>query len=213
VTHIDERRLETDLGYRFEYLAGFMGFAAEDIAAIHAAAPALAPLVPSLVDAVYDKLQGYDATWRHFVPRQFGYEGSVPESLDELTQEHEQIQYRKQHLGRYLASLVTREHDGKMVAYLDMVGKMHTPKAGSRDLDVPLVQMNALMGFVSDALTATILGLGLNREREVRTVRAFNKLLWLQNDLINRHYQGLEMRVAVPADPALWNGGRSPIRV
>ena len=113
----------------------------------------------------------------------------MPSSLEELTQEHEQIQFRKQHLGRYLQALVTRKYDGKMVEYLDMVGKMHTPKAGSRDLDVPLVQMNALMGFVSDALTATILNLGLDREREVRTIRAFNKLLWLQNDLINRHYQ------------------------
>jgi len=190
VTHIDERRLETDLGYRFEYLAGFMGFAAEDIAAIHAAAPALAPLVPALVDAVYDKLQGYDATWRHFLPRQHGYDGPVPGRLEELTKEHEQIEFRKQHLGRYLVSLVTRAYDAKMVAYLDMVGKMHTPRAGSSDLDVPLVQMNALMGFVSDALTATVLGLGLDREQEVRTVRAFNKLLWLQNDLINRHYEG-----------------------
>jgi hypothetical protein len=70
-----------------------------------------------------------------------------------------------------------------------MVGKIHTPAAGSPDLDVPLVQMNALMGFVSDALTATILSLGLPREAEVRTLRAFNKLLWLQNDLITRHYQ------------------------
>ncbi len=190
MTHIDERRLETDLGYRFGYLAEFMGFAAEDIAAIHAAAPALAPLVPTLVDAIYDKLHGYDATWRHFLPRQHGYGGSVPESLEELTQEHEQIQFRKHHLGRYLASLVTKAYDAKMVAYLDMVGKMHTPKAGSSNLDVPLVQMNALMGFVSDALTGTILGLGLDPEQEVRTVRAFNKLLWLQNDLINRHYQG-----------------------
>ena len=50
-----------------------------------------------------------------------------------------------------------------MVAYLDMVGKMHTPKAGSKDLNVPLVQMNALLGFVADALTATVLGLGLDR--------------------------------------------------
>jgi hypothetical protein len=49
--------------------------------------------------------------------------------------------------------------------------------------------MNALMGFVSDALTATILTLGLPRDAEVRTLRAFNKLLWLQNDLITRHYQ------------------------
>ena len=76
-----------------------------------------------------------------------------------------------------------------MVAYLDMVGKMHTPKAGAADLDVPLVQMNALLGFVADALTSTILGLGLERKTEVATLRAFNKLLWLQNDLINRHYQ------------------------
>ena len=49
--------------------------------------------------------------------------------------------------------------------------------------------MNALLGFVSDALTATILGLGLDREKEMRTLRAFNKLLWVQNDLIARHYQ------------------------
>jgi hypothetical protein len=94
-----------------------------------------------------------------------------------------------------------------------MVGKMHTPKAGSSSLDVPLVQMNALMGFVSDALTGTILGLGLDREQEVRTVRAFNKLLWLQNDLINRHYQGRELRAGVSGDPAPWNVGRPPIRV
>lgn len=186
---IDETKLESDLGYRFGYLAEFMGFGAEDAAAIHAAAPALAPLVPSLVDAVYDKLHGYDATWRHFLPRQHGFEGAVPANLDELTADHEQIRFRKGHLGRYLSALVTRTYDGRMATYLDGVGKMHTPKAGSRDLDVPLVQMNALLGFVADALTATILGLGLDRDAEVRTLRAFGKLLWIQNDLINRHYE------------------------
>jgi len=188
--HIDEARLETDLGYRFGYLAEFMGFGEADIQAIHGAAGALAPLVPTLVDAVYEKLNGYDSTWRHFLPRQSGYDGQVPTRLEDLTMEHEQIQFRKQHLGRYLASLVTRPYDAKMVTYLDMVGKMHTPKAGSAMLDVPLVQMNALLGFVADALTATILGLGLDREAEVRTLRAFGKLLWIQNDLITRHYQG-----------------------
>jgi hypothetical protein len=199
VKHIEERRLESDLGYRFGYLTEFMGFGEADVAAIHAAAPALAPVVPVLVDAIYEKLHTYDATWRHFVPRQFGYEGPVPSDLDDLPPDHEMIQYRKQHLTRYLVSLVTRPYDGKMVAYLDMVGKMHTPKAGSKEIDVPLVQMNALLGFVSDALTATILGLGLERACEVRTLRAFNKLLWLQNDLINRHYQA----AATPAYAAV----------
>ena len=186
---IDERRLESDLAYRFGYLSEFMGFSAEDVAAVHAAAPLLAPRVPDLVQAVYQQLHRFDATWRHFLPTQQGYEGPVPKNLAELTEDHPLILFRKQHLGRYLATLVTKPYDGKMVAYLDMVGKMHTPRAGSAAVNVPLVQMNALMGFVADALTATILGLGLDRAQETRTLRAFNKLLWLQNDLINRHYQ------------------------
>ena len=49
--------------------------------------------------------------------------------------------------------------------------------------------MNALMGFVADALVATIQSLGLDGATERKTIRAFCKLLWLQNDLITRHYQ------------------------
>lgn len=192
--HIDEQRLEEDVAYRVGYVAEFMGFGADDIAAIHGAAGHLAPLVPVLVDAVYDKLFSYDATKRHFVPRQSGYEGPVPDSLEELSQDHEMIQFRKQHLGRYLVALVTRPYDDKMINYLDLVGKIHTPKAGSAELDVPLVQMNALLGFVADALTNVLLSLELDRLTEVRTVRAFNKLLWIQNDLITRHYQDVKAR-------------------
>ena len=193
---IDEPRLESDLDYRFAYLIDFIGFGEQDIQAVHGAAGALAPLVPGLVDAVYDKLFGYDATKRHFVPRQSGFEGAVPTDLASLTQDHEMIQFRKQHLGRYLVALVTKPYDGTMIGYLDMVGKIHTPKAGSKDLNVPLVQMNALLGFVSDALVHTILSLNLPRLREVATLRAFNKLLWIQNDLITRHYQDAQSVVA-----------------
>src|SRR3954451_10823431 len=106
-----------------------MGFASEDIAAIHAAAPALAPLVPGLVDAVYDKLRTYDATWRHFLPRQQGFEGAKAGNLDDLTMDHAVIQFRKQPLARYLTALVSKPYDDKMVGYLDMVGKMHTSRA------------------------------------------------------------------------------------
>jgi hypothetical protein len=185
---IDESRLEKDLGYRFSYVSEFMGFGPEDVAVIHTLAAHLAPLVPALVDAVYVKLFSYDSTKRHFVPPQFGYDGPAPASLDDLGLDHEQIKFRKGHLAGYLKKLVTGAYDLKMVGYLDFVGKMHTPKAGSKDINVPLVQMNALMGFVADALLATILGLDLDCDTKVKAVRAFNKLLWLQNDLITRHY-------------------------
>lgn len=190
VRHIDEKRLENDLGYRFGYLSEFIGFGADDVAAVRSAGTHLLPSVPGWVDAVYEKLFRYDATKRHFVPRQSGYAGALPTTMDELTPEHEQIRFRKQHLGGYLRRLLTGEYDAKMVAYLDAVGKMHTEKSGSPTLVVPLVQMGALLAFVSDVLLSAVLALPLPDDEKARAARAFNKLLWLQNDLIARHYVG-----------------------
>ncbi len=121
-------------------------------------------------------------------PGNSGYEGPTPTNLEELTLEHEQLAFRQNHLTNYVVNLVTGDYDAKMVSYLAMVGKIHTNKAGSKDIVVPLVQMNALMGFVSDAQLSTILGLNLDAAVKAQTLRAFNKLLWLQNDLITRHY-------------------------
>jgi hypothetical protein len=105
--HIDENRLEKDLSYRFAYLTEFMQFDADDIAAIHRAAGLLGPLVPALVDAVYVKLFNYDATKRHFVPQQHGYEGPLAADVKSLSLSDKVIEFRKQHLARYLAALVT----------------------------------------------------------------------------------------------------------
>jgi hypothetical protein len=192
---IDEARLESDLSYRFHYLADFIGFGADDVKVIHGAAALLGPLVPGLVDAVYEKLHSYDATWRHFLPRQAGYDGETPLTLEQLTMDHPQIAFRKGHLKRYLERLVTAPYDEKMVGYLDMVGKMHTAKAGSAEIQVPLVQMNALLGFVADAVNATILNLDIPVHLKAAAIRAFSKLLWIQNDLISRHYTLLFTRI------------------
>lgn len=187
---IDEDRLETDAQYRYEYLAEFIGFGPEDAALIQAFAPHLGPRIAELVEATYEKLLSYDATARHFVPKQHGYEGEAPENLSELASDHPQIQFRKDHLNRYFMQLIGRSYDAKMVKYLDMVGKIHTPRAGNKQIDVPLVQMNAMMGLLSDTLMRAVVDSPLDREASLRTQRAFNKLLWIQNDFITRHYCG-----------------------
>jgi hypothetical protein len=185
---VDERKLETDLEYRFAYMSDFVGFGKEDVAMIHASAGDLAPLIPELVEKTYAKLLSYDATARHFVPRQHGYGGPTPANIHDLSQNHAQIQFRKEHLSRYLMQIVGHAYNDKMINYLDMVGKMHTPKAGNKAIIVPLVQMNALMGLFSDIFADAIFKLGLDGETTCKTLRAFNKLFWLQNDLITRHY-------------------------
>src|SRR5260370_37960906 len=80
------------------------------------------------------------------------------------------------HLANYLERLVTGMYDSKMVSYLDFVGKIHTPRAGSKELNVPLVQMDALTGFVFDALLGALLELPLEHITKTQTIRAFNKL-------------------------------------
>jgi hypothetical protein len=185
---IDEEKLETDLQYRFDYLADFIGFGPEEVSLIQSSAPHLGPRIPELVEKTYQKLLAYDTTARHFVPRQDGYDGEVPVDIMSLSATHPQIQFRKDHLNRYFMQLIGRSYDAKMVLYLDMVGKMHTPKAGNASIDVPLVQMNALMGLLSDNLMQSIGEWPVDAATAQRTVRAFNKLLWIQNDLISRHY-------------------------
>jgi hypothetical protein len=85
--------------------------------------------------------------------------------------------------------LLGRSYDGKMVQYLDMVGKIHTSKAGNKEIHIPLVQMNALMGLLADILTEAISQQPLDPMTALRTLRAFHKLLWIQNDFIHRHYE------------------------
>ena len=108
---------------------------------------------------------GYDATARHFVPRQHGYEGDTPVDLSSIDADHPQIQFRKDHLNRYFMQLIGRSYDAKMVQYLDMVGKIHTSQAGNSEIDVPLVQMNALMGVIADQLLLAVLGVATEPRR------------------------------------------------
>ncbi|MFM7151777.1 MAG: protoglobin family protein [Gemmataceae bacterium] len=186
---MDEARLETDLEYRFAFLMEFVGFTPEDAAALQGTAPYLGPLVPSLVERTYEKLLAYDATARHFVPRQHGLEGQPAASLQNLSRDHSHIQFRKEHLMRYLMQIMGRSLDARIIPYLEMVGKIHTPRAGNRDISVPLVQMNAFMGVLSDLLFETITSLGLDSQTTLSAIRAWNKFLWIQNDFISRQYQ------------------------
>lgn len=185
---IDESRLDTDPQYRYDYLAAFLGFGPEEAFLIQSVAPYLGPLIPQLVDQTYEKLLGYTATARHFLPRQAGYEGPLPTDLRELTSTHPQIQFRKEHLSRYFMQILGRSFDGKMVLYLDMVGKIHTPAAGNKEINVPLVQMNALLGLVNDVLMDAIDQTPLDASTKWQTARAFTKLFWIQNDFISKHY-------------------------
>ena len=189
--HVDERRLEEDVEYRFRYVADYIGFGEEDERAIREAAPLTVPLVPKLVDAAYEAFHRYDATWRHFLARQQGkadFGASLERRLKELTPDHAMVRTRKHSLGRYFVRLMTAPYDAAMIQYMDAMGRIHKAETHRSRLDVPIVHMNAFMGQVADATFALVRGLGLEPDREHALIRAYSKVYWLQNDLVSRHY-------------------------
>ncbi|KAI9353862.1 Protoglobin-domain-containing protein [Obelidium mucronatum] len=195
ITTVDRERLYTDLMYRFQYVSQFVGFDETDIKAIKAAAPLIAPLVPVIVDAVYDHLFSFDLTKEIFLQRGDGFHGHMPSNLNDLTLESEQIKFRKDFLGKYLVKLVTAEYDAKFVAYLDRVGKIHTTTPDKKSkINVEYIHCNALFGWLHGFLAETVDSLPqLQGGPEVtaaraKTLAAFSKLLWIQNDFFAMYY-------------------------
>ncbi|KAG6891935.1 hypothetical protein C0993_005553, partial [Termitomyces sp. T159_Od127] len=108
--HIDPASLN-HLPTRIAYLRDFIGFSQADADALQAAAPVVGPLVPTVVDTVYEKLLSFDITAKAFVPRQTGYTGVAPAQLGDLTMDHPQIKFRKDFLAQYCKKLVTMDYE------------------------------------------------------------------------------------------------------
>jgi hypothetical protein len=130
----------------------------------------------------------FDATRRHLTRQHSGYTGAVPESAEGVTSDHDLLAFRKRALLSYFTELLLSDLDETAADWMDTVGRMHTTKAGSPAIHVPLIQMNAMMGFMADLFLREVASLDLDADAKLRLAQALSKLLWLQNDLLSRHY-------------------------
>ncbi|KAI9821588.1 MAG: hypothetical protein M1832_003262 [Thelocarpon impressellum] len=195
---------------RVNYLKRFLQFTDADGAAIRASKPVIAPLLPAVLDSVYGKLLSYDITASPFAPHQPGYDGPGAEDGQKLSLDDPQIRFRQHFLKGYFVTLVSNDDWSdwsKFWAYLDRVGTMHTGEGGGGererrpDLRVDFVHTNALLGFVGDMIIASVFDAdGLDLATKKAVIRAFNKLLWIQNDLFARHYVREGVSDVVPKD-------------
>jgi hypothetical protein len=203
--HIDPSSLSF-LPDRVAYLKTFLGFTSEDAAALHAAKPVVAPLIPTVLDAVYDKLLSFDITAASFVPRNTDYEGETVKTVQELTLQSPQIAFRKDFLKTYLVKLVTADYESDHTwEYMDQVGVMHTGLPGFKHrekkpgLRVEHIHIGVLLGtymingyydisnwrvsgYVVDILLSAVLGADLDIATKIAVLKAFNKVIWIQND-------------------------------
>ncbi len=167
---------------RFRFLSEFTGFSGEDRKQLAASVEILGPVLPDLLDALYDFLLGYDDTRKRFL----GPQGEVDPAY---------MQVRKEHLTQWVLSTVTADDPKGFADYLNITGRRHTGVAGEPGRVVPPVYMVGLMSFVQTALTGTLFKLLPEEpQRALAMATAWNKMLMIQLEMF--------LKAMVPA----WDG-------
>lgn len=190
VEHIERRLLNTNLRYRFDYIAKFLNFTEGDITALNNFEKIAHAQIPALVDAIYQKLFEYDITKNYFMKHSFNTKGVKPADENQFTLDSEQMLLRIDSIRKYLYRIL-RQHvwNDAFLQYLSNVGKIHTNLVGARSINVDYIHMNAMLGYLQHTFIEIILNSEeIDESTKKTTLMALNKLFWIQNDFFSMHY-------------------------
>ena len=199
--HIPSSSL-SDLPSRQSYTQSFLAFAPTDGSAIQASGPFIKPLIPTILNNIYTKLLSYDITAAAFVPKLGRSDASdaeqEPSAPQQLSLDHPHIKRQMGFLRGYLLRLTASSDwtpDSEVWVYMDKVAVMHTGEPGFKhraarpELRVDYMHMALLLGYVEDIVIGAVMNMEeLDSDTKSAVVRAWNKVLWIQNDLFSRHY-------------------------
>ncbi|ORY79343.1 Protoglobin-domain-containing protein [Leucosporidium creatinivorum] len=208
---IDRARL-SELAYRVDFDRQFIEFTKEDASTLNAAAPLLLPIITDIVEGLYEHLFEWSYTKEPFTHRNTGFEGDL-KSIDDLSLDDPQMLLRKKMMTMWTAKILTSDYeDPKTFEYMDKVGVMHTgvrsfgrqPGFAHRENKEPLfIDLQALsltLGWVTDVVLTIVMSFPrttLSTSKKMAVLRAFNKVVWIQQDLFARHYTRTDEEAAV----------------
>ena len=215
---ISQSSLNSSVPSRLSYVQSFLSFDATDGKSIQASGPLLQPLIPALLDKIYTKLLTYDVTAVAFVPK-LGHELDAtdePKSPQELTLRHPHIKRQMSFLRSYILRIAGNSEWGPeapLWTFLDRVAVMHTGSPGFKyrerrpELRVEFMHMALLLGYLEDIIVEAVMGMEtVELGTKVQVLRAWNKILWIQNDLFSRHYAKNVDELKNPAqEKGIWN--------
>ncbi|BGP14567.1 hypothetical protein JCM10213v2_002516 [Rhodosporidiobolus nylandii] len=203
VQRIDRERLQTDLQYRVAWDREFVEFTKDDEDTLHAAAP---------VDGTYEHLFLWSNTKEVFLKREQGYQGDLVDRLEDLKLDHPQMLLRKKFLTMWVSKIMTADFASlEFWQYLDKVGEMHTGRPAfkhrqnKQPLIVDLQYLSLTLAWIEDVVLTIVMNIPrheLSSSRKLKILRAFNKVIAMQQDLFQRHYVRSDEEAA--ADLAKW---------
>ncbi|CAG9984957.1 unnamed protein product [Clonostachys byssicola] len=172
----------TNLETRIHYLHSFIDFSSKDIEALIGGAKYVKALIPAVVNIVYKKLLQYDITARAFTTRSTSFEGPMDVRL---TEDSPHIQHRKMFMRAYLNKLCSDPSRMEFWEYLDKVGMMHVGLGRAHPLHVEYIHLGMTLALIQDIMNEAILSHPrLALPRKIAIIKALNKVIWIQNDLL-----------------------------
>ncbi|KXL48760.1 MAG: hypothetical protein FE78DRAFT_134044, partial [Acidomyces sp. 'richmondensis'] len=184
--HVDRKELFTSLHVRVNFLKQFLGFGEDDLIALTEGHPYIKKAAPKVVNAVYKNLLHFDITARVFSNRDSRIEED-PEIW--VAENSSAIENRKIFLRWFLTRLTSDPSDVGYWEYLDKVGFMHVGQGRRNPLHVEYTFLGATLGYIQNAIVEAILSEpNLQIGRKIAIVKAFCKLIWIQNDLLARYH-------------------------
>ncbi|MCJ1236282.1 hypothetical protein MMC14_004261 [Varicellaria rhodocarpa] len=198
------------LPHRLNYTLSFLNLDPSiDGQAITRSAALLGPLLPTILDAVYTKLLSYDITAKAFLsplpspslsPPNHATTPPPPQNPQQLHLTHAHILRQKTFLKAYLLRIATNEDwspNSKLWQYMDGIAVAHTGvhrggKKMKADLRVEYMHLGLLLGYVEDILITAVMDAkeeeGWDGAVKRDVLRAWNMVLWVQNDLFARRF-------------------------
>merc|ERR1712169_140024 len=174
--HYDRDLIRDDLEQRVTFARDFLRFTEDDGKLLNSVAPLIS---------------------RPFLKKNADYEGNEHAvDLSQLNHDDPQISHRKKILSAYVGKLFTSDFEAHSTwAYFDKVAAMHTGLAAFKHrakkdpLVVDLQPMALLLGWIVDVVVKAVLSLPdetADISTKTSVITAFNKLIWVQNDLFNK---------------------------
>lgn len=185
-----------DSGRYFRYMAEFVGFTQADAEAIRESRFIIEKYIPEIVSKFYAQLLRYPPTRKYFLK---------PDG----TLDQDYLQLRMHHLTNFWRRTADGVFDDEYARYVDYVGRAHTERGADPHIYIPERYVIGQVGFMQHAISEAITRelREIDREWEVRALRAWNLLMMVILEMLSRAYghekepETYAQRAAIDHDP------------
>jgi len=192
----DDAKLDSDIEYRYQYIAEFIGLTAADIRLIHASHKVIGTKLDDIVAECFKKLWSFNVTKQVFF--KFDKTGTLATvdlsragtGKDKWQMMSEQLKVQRLlTLKDFLEKIICNPYEKELFEEMDKLGRIHSTKGGH--INAPLLHVKVMLGFLQDEILAALFHHKSSYYESFNApaaARAYAKVFTVIGDYFSKHY-------------------------